>query len=510
MEPVAALGLLKMDFLGLVNLAVLAKARDLIAERHGFQFHLSDIPLDDAKAFDLLSRGETVGVFQLEGGGMTRYIKELKPTTVGDVAAMIALYRPGPMEHISTFIDAKHGRIPVTYVHPALQEILEETYGVIVYQDQVLHIARTFAGYTLGEADIVRKAMGKKIPEIMAEEREKFLAGALARGYDKETAERVFALVEPFAGYAFNKAHSVSYGLISYWTAYLKANYASEYMVALLNAYAGHSDRVASAIAECQRLGIPVLAPNINKGRSEFTIEAQDDGSDAVRFGMGAVKNVGTAAVDAVLASRDKLGAFESLESMCREADMGGLNRKTLECLIKTGAFDDFGDRAALLDAAERILSFAQSESRLRASNQASMFDMFGETSAAPLAKIEMSGEPRHRPPERRMGARAARHVPVEHRRSDVHAWRRGLRAYRTQERRRGEHGAAKNIHGRADSPRRPPIHPKKRPVPGSQPGAHGRTYRSAGLERRDAKDRRALGRGEDSGDLGNGARPRG
>ena len=393
MEPVAALGLLKMDFLGLVNLAVLAKARDLITARHGIEFQLSDIPLDDANAFDLLSRGETVGVFQLEGGGMTRYIKELKPNTVGDVAAMIALYRPGPMEHISTFIDAKHGRVPVTYLHPALEEILEETYGVIVYQDQVLHIARTFAGYTLGEADIVRKAMGKKIPEIMAEEREKFLAGALKQGYDRDLAERVFALVEPFAGYAFNKAHSVSYGLISYWTAYLKANYASEYMVALLNAYAGHSDRVASAIAECQRLGIPVLAPNINKGRSDFTIEAQDDGSDAVRFGMGAVKNVGTAAVDAVLASRDKLGAFESLESMCREADMGGLNRKTLECLIKTGAFDDFGDRAALLDAAERILSFAQSESRLRASNQASMFDMFGETSAAPLAKIEMSGD---------------------------------------------------------------------------------------------------------------------
>ena len=392
MEPVAALGLLKMDFLGLVNLAVLAKARDLITERHGIEFQLSDIPLDDRKAFDLLSRGETVGVFQLEGGGMTRYIKELKPTTVGDVAAMIALYRPGPMEHISTFIDAKHGRIPVTYVHPALEEILEETYGVIVYQDQVLHIARTFAGYTLGEADIVRKAMGKKIPEIMAEEREKFLAGALERGYDREIAERVFALVEPFAGYAFNKAHSVSYGLISYWTAYLKANYAAEYMVALLNAYAGHSDRVSSAVAECQRLKIPVLPPSISKGRADFTIETRDDGSLAVRFGMGAVKNVGTAAVEAALKSRDKLGGFDSLERICREADMGGLNRKTLECLIKTGAFDDFGDRAALLDAADRILSLAQSESRLRDSNQTSMFDMFGETASAPLVKIDLSG----------------------------------------------------------------------------------------------------------------------
>ena len=392
MEPVAALGLLKMDFLGLVNLAVLAKARDLITARHGIEFQLSDIPLDDARAFELLSRGETVGVFQLEGGGMTRYIKELKPNTVGDVAAMIALYRPGPMEHISTFIDAKHGRAPVTYLHPALQEILEETYGVIVYQDQVLHIARTFAGYTLGEADIVRKAMGKKIPEIMAEEREKFLAGALKQGYDRDLAERVFALVEPFAGYAFNKAHSVSYGLISYWTAYLKANYTAEYMVALLNAYTGHSDRVTSAVAECQRLKIPVLPPSVSKGRADFAIEAQEDGSPAIRFGMGAVKNVGTAAVEALLKSREEMGGFDSLERLCREADMGGLNRKTLECLIKTGAFDDFGDRAALLDASERILTLAQSESRLRDSNQTTMFDMLGESAAAPLVKIDLSG----------------------------------------------------------------------------------------------------------------------
>ena len=391
MEPVAALGLLKMDFLGLVNLTVLAKARDLIAQTRGISFELPDIPLDDARAFDLLSRGETVGVFQLEGSGMTRYIKELKPSALGDVAAMIALYRPGPMEHISTFIDAKHGRIPVTYLHPALEEILEETYGVIVYQDQVLHIARTFAGYSLGEADIVRKAMGKKIPEIMAEEREKFLLGARSQGFDQELSEKVFSLVEPFAGYAFNKAHSVSYGLISYWTAYLKANYTAEYMVSLLNSYVGHSERVTSAIAECQRLKIPVLPPSISKGRTDFTIEPQEDGSTAIRFGMGAVKNVGTASVDAVLESRDSLGGFESLEQICRDTDMGGVNRKTLECLIKVGAFDDFGDRAALLDSAERIVSLAQSESRLRDSSQTSMFDLFGESVSAPLTKIDLS-----------------------------------------------------------------------------------------------------------------------
>ena len=392
MEPVAALGLLKMDFLGLVNLTVLAKARDLIAETRRVRFELPDIPLDDAAAFDLLSRGETVGVFQLEGSGMTRYIKDLRPSSLGDVAAMIALYRPGPMEHISTFIDAKHGRVPVSYMHPALEEILEETYGVIVYQDQVLHIARTFAGYTLGEADIVRKAMGKKIPEIMAQERERFLDGARSQGFDQELSERVFALVEPFAGYAFNKAHSVSYGLISYWTAYLKANYTPEYMVSLLNSYVGHTDRITSAVAECQRLKIPVLPPSITRGKTEFAIETQSDGNVAIRFGMGAVKNVGTASVDAVVAARDELGSFESIEQMCREGEMGGVNRKTLECLIKVGAFDDYGDRAAVLDSIERIIGLSQSEARLRVSNQSSMFDLFGESVATPLTSIEFSG----------------------------------------------------------------------------------------------------------------------
>ena len=390
MDPVAALGLLKMDFLGLVNLTVLAKARDLIDQTRSVKFELTDIPLTDAKAFDLLSRGETVGVFQLEGRGMTRYIKELKPSTIGDVAAMIALYRPGPMEHIPTFIDAKHGRIPVTYLHPALEEILEETYGVIVYQDQVLHIARTFAGYTLGEADIVRKAMGKKIPEIMAQEREKFLEGAVGQGFDQELSERVFSLVEPFAGYAFNKAHSVSYGLISYWTAYLKANYTAEYMVSLLNSYVGHSERITSAVAECRRLKIPVLPPSIKRGGTEFTLERQVDDSTAVRFGMGAVKNVGTASVNAVVEARDIIGGFESIEQMCRDAEMGGVNRKTLECLIKVGAFDEFGDRAALLESIDRILGLAQSEGRLRNSNQTSMFDLFGDSIAAPLTAIDL------------------------------------------------------------------------------------------------------------------------
>ena len=397
MEPIAALGLLKMDFLGLVNLTILAKTRDLIAKNKGVHLNLADISLDDVATFELLSRGETVGVFQLEGAGMTRYIKELKPSSLSDVAAMIALYRPGPMEHIDTFIDAKHGRAEPDYPHPAFQEILQETYGVTVYQDQVLQIARTFAGYSLGEADIVRKAMGKKIPEIMVQERQKFIEGALAHGYSQELAEEVFALIEPFAGYAFNKAHSVSYGLISYWTAYLKANYPVEYMVSLLNAYTGNTEKIVAGVAESRRLRIEVLPPNINTGESEFSLESSDDGKEAIRFGMAAVKNVGAAAVRPIREAGEREGPFSSIEQMCRAADISGLGRKALESLIKVGAFDDFGDRGALLNVADRIMALAQSEARLRESDQTSMFDLFGETVPTPLASIvlpEMQTKP--------------------------------------------------------------------------------------------------------------------
>ena len=391
MEPIAALGLLKMDFLGLANLTILAKARDLIANEYGVELSLRDIPLDDVATFELLTRGDTVGVFQLEGAGMTRYIKDLKPSSVADVAAMIALYRPGPMEHIGTFIDAKHGHTRPEYPHDALRKILEETYGVIVYQDQVLLIAQAFAGYSLGEADIVRKAMGKKVPEIMAKERASFIQGALGQGYTKDLAETVFALIEPFAGYAFGKAHAVSYGLISYWTAYLKANYPAEFMVSLLNAYAGNTEKTAGSVAECHRLRISVLGPDVNHSEAEFSIERPEDGARAVRFGLAAIKNVGAAAVQPLIDARKRNGAFTSLEEMCREADMSGLNRKTLESLVKAGALDSFGDRGAILERVDRIVGLAQSEASLKDSNQASMFDLFGESVPTPLASISLS-----------------------------------------------------------------------------------------------------------------------
>ena len=388
MEPIAALGLLKMDFLGLANLTILARVRDLVSETRGVRLNLRDIPLDDENTFKLLSRGDTVGVFQLEGSGMTRHIKELKPGSVVDVAAMIALYRPGPMEHITTFIEAKHGIREVRYPHPGLRDILQETYGVIVYQDQVFYIAQEFAGYSLAEADVLRKAMGKKVPEIMAKERDKFIQGALGQGYTRELAETVFALVEPFAGYGFPKAHSVSYGLISYWTAYFKANYPEEYMVCLLNAYVDNSEKLAGSIAECRRLKIPVLPPDVNSSYAEFTVEREGDGPVAVRFGLAAIKNVGAGAVGPIIEAREQEGPFESIERMCRAADMSGLNTKTLESLIKAGALDSFGIRGGLLTLVDRILSLAQSEASLRGSDQASMFDLFGESVPTPLSHI--------------------------------------------------------------------------------------------------------------------------
>ena len=393
MDPCAELGLLKMDFLGLSNLAILAKARNLIAETRGIKFDLTEIPLQDGNTFEMLSRGDTVGVFQLEGGGMTRYIKELKPTSLSDVAAMIALYRPGPMEHIGAFIDSKHGRAVPHYPHPALKDILEETYGVIVYQDQVLQIVRTFAGYSLGEADIVRKAMGKKIPEIMAQEKQKFIKGALAQGYANNMAEQIFALIEPFAGYAFNKAHSVSYGLISYWTAYLKANFTAEYMVALLNAYKDNTDKVAGAIAECRRLDIPVLPPSVNHSDVEYSIEGDPESGSSIRFGLSAIKNVGAAAVAPLVKARKKEGAFESMEQMCQSPELAGVGKKAMESLIKAGAFDRFGDRNGMLQVIDRILALAQSESDRRSSKQTSMFDMMADAMPEVMPNIDIPDE---------------------------------------------------------------------------------------------------------------------
>ena len=391
MNPIAQLGLLKMDFLGLTNLTILSHARNAVAQRRGTDLNmdLGGIPLNDQKTFDMLSSGETTGVFQLEGAGMRRYIQKLKPTSLGDVSAMIALYRPGPMEHIDTFIDAKHGRAPIRYPHPTMKDILEETYGVIVYQDQVLLIAQAFAGYSLGEADVVRKAMGKKNPEVMQKEKEKFLQGATGKGFTQELAEEVFQLIEPFAGYAFNKAHSVSYAMIAYWTAYFKANYPEEYMAAVMNAHAGQTDKIATDVSECLRLGIPVMLPDVNRSEPHFSIEEREDGRSAIRFGLATVKNVGGMAVAPLVEERKLNGPYTSVEDLCRRADMAGLNRRSLESLIKVGAFDGLGSRGSLLDNVERITSEAQREAQLKVSGQSSMFELMGGVASAPIIPVE-------------------------------------------------------------------------------------------------------------------------
>jgi DNA polymerase-3 subunit alpha len=393
MGNIARLGLLKMDFLGLSNLTILTKVKEIIAQNRGISLDLQHISLDDAKTFELLASGETKGLFQLESAGMRRYIKELKPTNFSDIAAMVALYRPGPMEQIPTFIRAKQGVAPIHYPHPALQEILKETYGVIVYQEQVIFIAQALAGYSLGQADILRKAMGKKIPAVMKKEERNFIAGAKKNGIPPELAQEVFSLIEPFAGYAFNKAHSVSYGLIAYRTAYLKAIYPIEYMVALLDTYSDNTEKVRSAIAECRRLGIKVLPPDINKSHASFAIEKDDENNPAIRFGLASIKNVGFSPIEHILSGRDTEGDFKSIEDFCYRTDLRNINKKVLESLIKVGVFDSLGSRKMLLDSLNKIISMSQTKQRAKESGQVSMFDLWGQSSPTPHVGYQQVGE---------------------------------------------------------------------------------------------------------------------
>jgi DNA polymerase III subunit alpha len=395
MNVSAEVGLLKMDFLGLSNLTILGRAVDLIREYHGIELDRLTLPDDDAKTFDMLGKGETFGVFQLESSGMRRYIQELKPSSIAELAAMVALYRPGPMAHIPTFVAAKHGREPIRYPHQDLADILDETYGVIVYQDQVLFIMWKFAGYSMGEADKIRKAMSKKKPEVMAAEREKFVRGAQKQGYAEDDARAVFDLVEPFAGYAFPKAHAVCYGTISYQTAYLKANYPAEYMTAVLmlaeSHPAGLAARVGAAVAECAKLGIEVLPPDVNHSGVNFRIESRPDGSKAIRFGLAMIKNVGEGAVEELIAAREEGGRFSSLEDFCRRAGSKALNKRMVESLAKAGALDCFGHaRGTIVSNLDRVHSLMQREQRLKDSGQSTMFDLFGDQVPVPMPGLEL------------------------------------------------------------------------------------------------------------------------
>ena len=385
MFALADLGLLKMDFLGLSNLTIIDQTIKMILKKTGEAIDLDTIPKDDSKTFELLSQGKTSGVFQLESSGMKRYIKELKPTSVNDVSAMIALYRPGPMEHISTFIDSKHGKIPIKYPHPSLEDILKETYGIIVYQDQVLLIAQSIAGYSLGDADRFRKAMGKKIPEVMLEEKGKFLQGTIDNGFDKELGEKVFELIEPFAGYAFNKAHSVSYAMIGYWTAYFKANYPEIFMSILMKNSADDKEKISSLITECSSMDIFITRPNINKSEVDFDPYLDESGKKYISYGLGTIKNISSNSMKILVDERIKNGEYKNLEDFISRISKNPITKGSLEPLIKVGAFDDIESREKLLPSLDKIVQEISKRNQLESSGQSNMFDLLGDEVKVPI-----------------------------------------------------------------------------------------------------------------------------
>lgn len=367
-------GLLKMDFLGLRNLTIIQESLRFIKENRGEEIDFQKISYDDPPTYQLLASGETTGIFQLESAGMRRYIKELKPTNIFDVMAMVALYRPGPMQNIPDFIARKHDPSKIDYPDPRLKEILANSYGILTYQDDVLLTTIALAGYTWLDADKFRKAMGKKIPAEMKKQKEIFLSGAVKNGLTLRKAEQIFELIAPFAGYGFNKAHASCYATIAFRTAYLKAHYPVEFMTALLTAESRGStgpqknEKISVAVAECKRLKIDVLGPNVNKSAADFSIE-----DNKVRFGLSAVKNVGSAAISTILEAREK-GMFNDMYDFCSRVDLAKVNKKTLESLIKAGAFDDFGKRASLLSSVTQVVSQITKKVVKKTVNQAGLF----------------------------------------------------------------------------------------------------------------------------------------
>ena len=383
---VEKIGLLKIDFLGLKNLTIIQNTLRIVRKTRNLEINIDDIPLDDKKTFELLQRAQTTGVFQLESSGMKRYLKQLKPTVFEDVIAMVALYRPGPMDWIPDFIARKHGRKQVKYLHPKLEPILKKTYGVAVYQEQVMQIARDLAGFTLGEADVLRKAMGKKIHSLIKEQREKFIEEAVKNKVDKSIAEKVFNFIEPFAGYGFNRSHAACYALIGYQTAYLKARFPAEFMAALLTSDQGNIDRVAIEVSECQEMGIEVLPPNINESFEEFAVIKGDDAIEParhvsagvaggrIRFGLNAIKNVGINVAHEIVEERKRNGKYKDIGDLINRVETKDLNKKSLESLFKVGALDELGERNHLLSSSENILTFSKNLHRAKDSNQTSLF----------------------------------------------------------------------------------------------------------------------------------------
>jgi DNA polymerase-3 subunit alpha len=356
MSTLDSLGLLKIDFLGLTTLTIMERACALINARHGVKHDLYNIPLDDPATFELLGRGETAGVFQFEGAGMRRWMMAMKPTTLAHAVAMVALFRPGPMEFIPKYVDRMHGKEPVTYAHPALEKIFAETYGIAVYQEQLMSAVMQVAGYTAAEADDLRKAIAKKIEAKLKKHRKKFVEGAVKQGIEEKTADAIFEDWENFARYGFNKAHAADYGALAVQTAYLKLHYPVEYMTALLSVTQGDTDKVAYYVADCRRMSIPVLPPDINASDWGFAIQDLEDGSSAIRFGLGAIKNVGQGAVEAIIAGRSNQ-PFVDLADLARRADLRQVGKRAMEYLTKAGALDAMGSRHAILEVLDQLIA---------------------------------------------------------------------------------------------------------------------------------------------------------
>ncbi len=373
MNHIEEIGLLKMDFLGLRTLTVVDNAIKFIEQNHGVRIDIDKVPLDDKKVYKLFCEGGTVGIFQFESSGMRDYMRKLQPETLDDLIAMNALYRPGPLDAgtIDDYIKRKHGEEKVVYLDPVLEPILEETYGVIVYQEQVIKIAMAMAGYSAGEGDILRKAMGKKVREIMEQQQQKFLAGCEKRKIGKSIAKKVFEQIETFARYGFNKSHAAGYSFLAYQTAYLKAHYPREFMAASLTSEMGNTDRVIVLMEECRRLGISILPPDVNHSYSGFTVEGEK-----IRFALGAIKNVGIGAIDKIISAREDGGKFESLFDFAARVDPKALNKRMMESLIKAGATDSMpGHRAQLYEAVETALSYGQSrQGGMGSRDQVSLF----------------------------------------------------------------------------------------------------------------------------------------
>ncbi len=400
MDDLEKIGLLKMDFLGLTTLTVLDDCVRLIENTRGEKLDLTNLPLDDPETYALLGKGLTAGIFQFESRGMTGILRRAKPGRLADLTALNALYRPGPIQGgmIDDFIARKTGRKQVTYELPQLKEILEETYGVIVYQEQVMQIAASVAGFTLGEADVLRRAMGKKKHEEMVAMREKFLAGAQKNGVPARKAEKLFELVEQFAGYGFNKSHSAAYALIAYQTAYLKAHYAVEFMAALLTAEIGNQDKLTFYLNECRDMGIGILPPDINSSDRTFTPTARD-----IRFGLTAIKNVGDAAIQSVLEARRKLGRFDNLFQFCENVDLRLLNKRVIESLIKAGALDSVGvRRAQMMAALDRAMELGQNRQRQNSAGQHGLFGAGSEP--VPVTLVNLPDVPEWSEAERLAG----------------------------------------------------------------------------------------------------------